>query len=289
VVAAIVGGLALIGLVGAGVIVVPRMLDGVVASPTASPTVDMTAVPPVGVCYAEIPVQNPNGGAEVDTPVSCDEPHHLETIAARGVEDAGPNPPAPAEELTRTFFQDCVDAADLFLGAHFRTTYTQLVLSLPSPTAWRAGAHWYRCDLGTKDDFFGSLVPTTGSLADLARPITCLTWNVLPAGGLTNVLGADCDEVHEAEVVGAFIMPDFDADAWESAEMFDLLNLECYQLAEQFLDQSRVDPELTIWFFYPSGDQTDLDQSAVCAVAALDGRRFVDSLEGVGSGPLPFA
>ena len=145
--------IAVVGLGFAGYFVVSRMLPSGTPSagdPTAS--IDVLAVPAVGTCYLTRVSSKFNPVAERAERVACEEKHTLETIASGRV-DAAANPEQPgiASPVVRDLYARCETAAKTFLGAPWRTTYTMLVLSLPSTGAWRQGATWYRCDLASSD------------------------------------------------------------------------------------------------------------------------------------------
>jgi hypothetical protein len=274
--------------VTAGLLVGSRVGAGVAERDRA----DSLAVPEVGMCWDALVGQDAvfNGGAETEEEVSCDQRHLLETIAA-GAIDASESGDwlNDRDELSQELFADCEKDAERILGAHWRATYTRLVLSAPGFQAWRDGARWYRCDLGTTDGIWGPLVPTKGSIRDTAEQITCVEWELSDDRQyIADIEPAECDERHDGEFAGAF-RASLDRDARRvTDDDIDGFSSGCWPIVLDFLDRDDLSDELTFWFYHPiRGDE--LDESVVCIVASSEGKKFDGSLAGVGSGPLPLA
>src|SRR5690606_17289446 len=146
-----------------------------------------------------------NDEAEEAEPVPCDEEHTIETVAVGELTDVA-SPPTRSSTLARQLYRECEDAAQEFLGLPWRSTYTWLVLSVPSRRAWNDGARWYRCDLTMNNAFYQTIPDrTTGSLRDTAEPITCLTWLVVESQ-LSDIAPSDCTVQHEGELAGVFLV-----------------------------------------------------------------------------------
>jgi serine/threonine protein kinase len=283
-VAAILAGAA--GLAIAGCFVVLRIL------PSGTPgdgdsSVDIRAVPAVGTCYRGEVASKFNPVAERAERVACDEQHTLETIASGRV-DAAANPEQPAitSRVARDLYARCETAANAFLGATWRTTYTMLVLSLPSTSAWRQGATWYRCDLASSDIVAQkTTVPVTGTLKGAAKPITCLSFTY-QGNALRDIKPSDCTAPHHGEVAGLVRRPSTDRTTG-NALVTDLTN-RCGPVVLKFLDSGRVPNQLTYWFIYDDIVDT-LDRNVLCVVAIDQDRgTIVGSLRGIGTGPIPF-
>jgi hypothetical protein len=263
-----------------------RMLSGGTPSagdPTAS--VDIRAVPAVGTCFVAEGSSTFNSGAERAERVACDREHTLETIASGPVDaSASPEPPAITSPVARDLYARCETAARGFLGVPWRTTYTMLALSLPSPDAWKQGATWYRCDLASSDlvaqeTTFG----VTGTLKGKAKPITCLSFTY-EGTTLGDIQPSDCTAPHHGEFAGLVRLPDDDLGA--DALRTDLSN-RCRPVVLRFLDSNRIANELTYWFIYDDGANA-LDRNVLCLVAIDQNRgTVVGSLRGLGEGAVP--
>jgi len=280
-----------IALVVAGLVVIARMGSDEQAgpgAPTPTPTEDPLAVPEVGSCYFTTTIgRSPfNANADNGERVPCDEEHTAETIAA-GELPATAEPPSEPSDEARRLYRECERAAQDFLGVPWRSTYTYLVLSVPSRAAWQDGAHWYRCDLTrNRDLFLRSPDRTTGSLRGNTEPITCLTWTATESD-LDDIWPSECDVPHEGELAGVFPVPEgsdySDIDAL-MAQFYD----QCDRLVLDFLGTDQFPDGVGYWFFYPY--EEDLDQWVLCLASALEpNRAFTASLRGVGAGPIPFA
>jgi hypothetical protein len=271
----------------AGCFVVSRMFAGGTPSagdPTAS--IDVRAVPAVGTCYLTRVSSKFNPAAERAERVACKDKHTLETIASGRVDAAAhPDPPGVASPVVRDLYARCETAARTFLGAPWRTTYTMLVLSLPSTGAWRQGATWYRCDLASSD--FAAqetALQVTGTLKGKAKPITCLSFTY-EGSALGDIEPSECARPHHGEFAGLVRLPD--ADLAGNALRTELSN-RCAPVVLRFLDSSRVANALTYWFIHDDTVNT-LDRNVLCVVAIDQGRGTLDdSLRGIGDGAIPF-
>jgi hypothetical protein len=260
----------------------------------ASPTPDITAVPAVGLCYDGAPTDAGwDAKADIDTAVSCANPHQLETIASGMVPDAGETPPEVASAVAGALYDTCGTAANTLLGRPWITTLTWLVVSVPHLGAWEQGAHWYRCDLATNSRVGDmDIAATVGRISDSAVPITCVNWTVNAAAtSWSTPIPAGCGEKHNGELAGAVPMPsdvDRTNDAALTARLFGL----CDPVVFSYLGRSSLPSTLDVWFYYPTDtrQQGELEQYVECLVAATDlHKSFTGSLKGIGSKPIPFA
>ena len=283
-VAAIV--IAVAGLGVAGCFALSRMLPGgtsTAGDPTTS--IDVLAVPAVGTCHLTRVSSKFNPVAERAERVACNEKHTLETIAS-GPVDAAANPEQPgiASPVVRDLYARCETAAKTFLGAPWRTTYTMLVLSLPSTGAWRKGATWYRCDLASSD--FTAQATTfevTGTLKGKAKPIRCLSFTY-EGTALGDIEPSDCTAPHNGEFAGLVRLPDTQLTG--EALRTDLIN-RCKSVVLAFLGSSRIADELAFWFLRDATVNT-LDRNVPCVVAIeRNGGTLAGSLRGIGAGAIP--
>jgi len=283
--AAILSALALLVVVGLGFVVTRVLLGGTPSADDPTTPIDVKTVPAVGTCYLTQALSKFNPVAERADRVACDEQHTLETIAS-GPVDAAANPDQPdiASPVVRDLYARCETAVEEFLGAPWRTTYTMLVLSLPSSDAWRQGATWYRCDLASSDIVAQKTAfSVTGTLKGTAKPITCLSFTY-QGTALGDIQPSDCTAPHNAEFAGLIRMPNTDLTA--DALRTDLTN-RCKPVVLEFLDSSRLANELTYWFIRDDTVNA-LDRNVLCVVAINQDRgTVVGSLRGIGSGAIP--
>lgn len=274
-----------------GLLVVPRVLNNLQAdansSITPSSTADPLAVPTVGSCYDHVLESSPfSSDAEEAELVPCNEEHTVETVAVGELADVA-RPPDMFSDRARELYRACEQGAQEYLGVAWRSTYTWLVLSVPSSAAWAEGARWYRCDLTVNGGFYQQRPErTTGSLRDGVEPITCLTWFATD-NGLSRIEPSDCTDEHQGELAGVFPVPE-DADYGDIDALVDQFDELCVPVVLDYLQADRIPDELSYWFAWPN--ETDFDQWVLCLVSAEeDNRSFVGSVRGLGSGPIPFA
>jgi len=279
--------LVVVALAAVGLFVVPRVLDNQQAasdsSATPSLSADPQAVPEVGNCYLAFISPEPfNPTAEKAERVPCEEQHTLETIAAGELTTA---PPQMSSDEARQLYRECEQAALEYLGVPWRSTYTWLVLSVPSRAAWDEGAHWYRCDLMINRGFHQTRPDrTTGLIRDTATPMTCLTGHTRD-GRFQNIQPSECNEPHDGEVAGVLPAPE---DVTDPDARRQRIQEECRGTVREFLGVATLPSDLTFWYTSPRADA--LEQWVVCVVGPRDYSRSVTaSLRGIGSGPIPFA
>lgn len=282
--------LLVVALVVVGLVVIARTATNEQAGPgsTTSPSEGPLAVPAVGDCFFTTVIgRSPyNGSAEDAERVPCEEEHTAETIAVGQLAESAVRPHSTSDE-TRQLYNECEQAAEDFLGVPWRSTYTYLVLSVPSRSAWEDGARWYRCDLTRNRDFFlRSPDRTTGSLRGNTEPITCLTWFATETT-LDNIEPSECDVPHQGELAGVFRVPEGSDYSDIDGLMADFHD-RCERATLDFLGANQLPDGVGYWFFYPY--EEDLDQWVLCLASAIEANRaFTASLRGIGAGPIPFA
>ena len=273
-----------------GLVLGPKLLNQAQDDPTTNtstpPTEDPLAVPAVGSCHLVTLDAVPfHDRAEDGRQVPCDQAHSLETIASGEIDDS--TWPDETSDRAHELYGQCEQAAQEFLGVVWRSTYSWVVLSVPSLGAWDDGAHWYRCDIALNDGFYqGSPVRTEGSLRGTAEPITCLT-RFEDDTSLTEIEKSGCDVEHQGELASVLPVPE-GLDLLNEDAVVDALSDACEPAVLQFLGADALPEELTFWFSYP--DVGDFDQWVLCMLSAEEANRaFTASLQGVGSGEIPFA
>ena len=272
----------LIAVVGLGV-AASFVLSG--APQDGNPSTGDLAVPGVGTCYLTRVSSKFNPIGEQAQRVACTEQHTLETIASGKVDAAAnPEPPAVASRAARDLYARCETAAEKFLGAPWRTTYTMLTLSLPSADAWQRGATWYRCDLAASDFVAQeTTIQVTGTLKGSANPIKCLSFSYQGTTP-TDIEPRDCTAPHHGEFAGLVRLPDTQLTG--EALRTDLIN-RCKSVVLAFLGSSRIADELAFWFLRDATVNT-LDRNVPCVVAIeRNGGTLAGSLRGIGAGAIP--
>ncbi len=283
-VATVIGSVALVAIAAVGVALALRPGGAAESSPTTPPE-DRTVVPPIGSCHVGDPGKwSLNEGAETERRVSCDEPHDLQTIAS-GIAEAFEHAPNILDPGTVPLYGRCEEAANKLTGANWRDTYTYVVLSVPSASAWQKGAHWYRCDIGRTEDVYGTIVRAPGQLTrDAVRPITCLNFTVSQLG-IENITDAPCTGPHSGEWAGPYTLP-FAARNTAVAVVRQMASDACHDQAMTFLGANRIPTELTWWGLNPT---FALGSKYACVVGPLDANRKLGaSLKGIGNGAIPF-
>jgi hypothetical protein len=128
-----------------------------------------------------------------------------------GADAAGGDIPAVDSAGMRAAYHDCDQQAAHFVGADWRTGRLGLLVTLPLPDYWAAGARWYRCDLiAYVDPALRMPATLTESLrGTLAGPGPyawgCVNFADDPTGRATQV---DCGQPHNGEFAGIFDGPD---------------------------------------------------------------------------------
>lgn len=155
-------------------------------------------IPSVGQCY------DPDEEAfdthiDESNPVSCDEPHTLETAHVVTADE----PITP--DNVDTHVSACRQAVADYLGAAPVTSRLELHFIVASEQTQQAGQHWVRCDVVANEDTHGETPERrTGSLADaLAERVptelrACLN---APPDPENNQRYVACAEPHIAELV----------------------------------------------------------------------------------------
>jgi hypothetical protein len=267
---------------------------GSTEGPTATPTVDVAALPPVDGCYLGTIKTSFNTEGDSNKLVQCGVSHELETISVGTFDGAGAQTyPAVTAEPTVAAFDACDTAAQTFLGGDWRNGYLKLVLSVPGSQAWLKGARWYRCDVGATRQVRGETVSSLATLRGAmsgqhpGMAISCLNWLPSDTGG--DVMQAvACDIGHYSEFAGSIRLPW--PETYDKAALQRDASRKCESLVLAYLGTNRLSPDLTFWYgYHPSDQRRDLDDSEPCIIGAKQsGRAFKSSLKGIGNGAVPF-
>jgi hypothetical protein len=127
-------------------------------------------------------------------------------------------PPAQGSAGRRNAYTLCQSEVNDYLGGDWHQTGVWIMLALPSDTAWRDGARWYRCDIGRMDSPVsgGQVMRGTvrdGLTGDHPLAVTCLTTNETSAGQVVYSAPVTCDQPHAAEYAGSYTAPPTDYPA----------------------------------------------------------------------------
>ena len=174
----------------------------------AAPTLD---TPVAGSCYIDVPIFNWIGPYAA-TEVPCSQSHWFETVSVSTFPDklaSRPAHPVWNSPDLAPLYQSCATRAADFLGGPWQTGYVDLVLSVPSDDAWRAGARWYACNVvATSGDGQFDRVrfafTMRGSLGT-GRPLLVRGCEVVTDDGKginTSETAVDCARPHNAEFAG---------------------------------------------------------------------------------------
>jgi hypothetical protein len=232
------------------------------------------------------------------TPVDCTEPHRTETVFVGTFTGAAAQlatPPLATSAEMRGAFTECDGKARTYVGDEWRAGRLRLVVSLPTPVAWTAGARWFRCDLaelaGLTDGV--KLVQRTSSLrgaltADSSLRLRCYNTQAAQSRVMSATPVADCAEEHNSEFVGAWVAgettayPSRDAD-W--APFYD----RCYRLVAEYVGVSEKDVRYRTGVVVSPAFRLDWqrgDRGLRCYLWRSDGK-FTRSLKGAGEKGLP--
>jgi hypothetical protein len=198
-------------LMSAGCAGAPGGSDGLLADDWAPQPQAQPVLPKVGDCHREN--FRDHVTAIPDDVITCDDQrHHAETIyvgqftgaaAALSVppelrrNDTSPNGKAYAEA-----FAECDREGTKYLGHPWYSLTIYLEVVTPTPSAWQAGARWFRCDLRWYDWITGTERELWSSLKEKWNPQACVQ-----VGGKQWPI-VDCGDAHNAEFVGGYAFGD---------------------------------------------------------------------------------
>jgi hypothetical protein len=146
--------------------------------------------------------------------VSCNAEHLAETYHTGTVDvPAGAAQVPPGSHRLFDLFASCEETANEFLGGAWTGGRIALLVTLPRPDAWTAGARGYSCDAVEVDQIGGqvgapaSAVRRSSSLRGAlttpgALAMGCLRFRTPPV--TLPQIPAPCDQPHDTEYVGAF-------------------------------------------------------------------------------------
>jgi hypothetical protein len=198
--------IAVVGVLAAG---------GCTAAPTPGIDGDLTnswGLPPVAVAWRPLNRTCVDDVRETasqtdEPPHSCGQRHAAETYY---VGDLPGTAAAGSEAATLQAYPECDKQAALFLGADWHTGMLQILVVLPAPRAWTAGARWFACDVAEESEDGGA----AGRDDSLAQALTgdavlkqrCFNPTV-DSSEVSAMPTAPCTGAHHAEFAGVWTAP----------------------------------------------------------------------------------
>jgi hypothetical protein len=187
------------------------------------------AVGKVGSCY---PRATGVSVASSDGPVDCAGPHRAETFSVGTFADehaSGVTVPPQGSPAMRWAFDACDAEGKRFVGGDWRRARLSIQVVMPSLDDWKAGSHWYRCDIFEVGELDGSTasmrwdeyaVARTGSLRDALAGRSPLAHTCFNRGELRNLRPVSCDKRHRYEFAGIWPAPELRYADLDSEEVF---------------------------------------------------------------------
>ena len=267
-----------------------NLIDDWPAHPTAA-----VPVPVAGICYG-------GGSAHAEEIVSvmlkevasCDTEHSTETIFVGTFKGSIADAPAPPDGSDlREAYGECDRAAKEFLGDDWHNGMLALRVFGPTPTQWRGGARFLRCDLAQLVSEQGTTAPRKASLKDALRGDRAV------ARGCVRTLAAPdnktwddfipiaCTQPHGGEFAGFYVASErpypANDDQWDVA-----VDGGCADIVFRFLGMTRAQYEAHTQVYYSwwgvGQSQWEMgDRTASCYVTLADGVSVSRSLKGMGN------
>jgi hypothetical protein len=279
---------------GIGLVAVAAAACGSDEPPTAagSPTASASASagPRLGACY-DTPVTLGSMWSDRASEVSCTADHLAETYHTGTVDaPAGAAQVQPGSQQLFDLFATCDKNANEFLGGAWSGGRIALLVTLPRPDAWTAGARGYSCDAVEVDQIGGQIgapaaaVPRSSSLRGaLASPGTlalgCFRFRNPPV--TLPQVPTPCDQPHDTEYVGAFTatlpLPANDeaADGYADQRCRDAVVAYVGSSSNAGIRPAWLEWNRKTW-------DTGLVTVRCLAIPAKEGKRFTASVKGIG-------
>jgi hypothetical protein len=263
------------------------------AAPTAAGSPSVSASPSggprLGACYAT-PVTLGSLWSDRTAEVSCTAEHLAETYHTATVDaPAGAAQVQPGSQQLFDLFAACEKAANEFLGGAWTGGRIGLLVTLPRPDAWTAGARGYSCDAAEIDQIGGQI----GAPASAVRRVSSLRGALAAPGPLGLAcfrfrnppvtlpqVPAPCDQPHDTEYAGAFTgtlpLPADDEAAFAYAEE------RCRDVVAAYIgtaNNAGITPGWLEW------NRTTWDTGLLtvrCLAVPAKGKRFTASVKGIG-------
>jgi Septum formation len=261
-----------------------------IASASAAASVPPPYTPVAGTCFN----YETQRGAQ-DT-VPCDGEHRFEVAYVGQVTDKLDTPPLPSSETSKTAYQQCLTKIDRYVGGAYPALLVNIELGYPGLAAWRAGNHWFSCDLAKASfereaDESGE-VSVTGSVKNAyADPkssvrVPCSTATETKDGSITDWKPVACTAKHTVELAGLVRST---SKAASRPKNDDKLVDTCLDLVAAYIKVPRDDDEKygihVIWSYPPSPEWAAGERRVRCYVHLMKGS-VSRSLAGAGPSAL---
>jgi hypothetical protein len=259
-------------------------------SPSASAAPSPSGGPRLGACY-DTPVTLGSLWSDRASEVSCTAEHLAETYHTGTIDaPAGAAQVQPGSQQLFDLFATCEKAANEFLGGAWTGGRIGLLVTLPRPDAWTAGARGYSCDAAEVDQIGGQI----GASAAAIRRVSSLRGALAAPGPLALAcfryrnppvtlpqVPAPCDRPHDTEYAGAFTatppLPADDEAAYAYAED------RCRDVVAAFVGTANNAGIVPGWLEWNRKTwDTGLLTVRCLAVPAQEGKRFTASVKGIG-------
>ncbi|GGM03060.1 septum formation family protein [Micromonospora yangpuensis] len=250
-------------------------------------------VPAAGACLPRISVV---AQASTYDTVDCSRPHLAEAIhvgsfvADEVTDDTRPEPGSPA---LRTARGECDLRVREVLGGDWRSARLTLNIAVPSTSAWRAGARWFRCDLSETDSIDNTRpVNRVGSLRGALlgdSPLAHRCFDPKLIGGNLNYMAPVlCTEPHRAEFVGVYVEKDMSWAAFSKANA--QVHRRCMSLIAAFAavpNNNELPYRAGSIFYPPSQREWEEGDRGVRCFLWSDDRKLTRSMRDAGPKGLP--
>lgn len=239
--------------------------------------------PVAETCYyrAEIALYNHD-------PAPCVNPHWFQSVHVGETTSIDPLPPVPGSEAHSAAMAECGTKAEGFLGGQWRDRRVRLTITWPGAVAWAGGARWFAClarpiTLHAKPGY--SLTVSLKGRLDQLEELRFGCFDLAADGAAQR---RSCDEPHNAEYVGHFLLPDL---TWEQLEAEQGIpgGRPSYQPCTPMIARFAGAPQVRtgLWVWPPSEmDWKAGDRLAHCFLW-LDKAQASKSLKGVGPAGWP--
>ncbi|MBB5871550.1 hypothetical protein F4553_004929 [Allocatelliglobosispora scoriae] len=230
----------------------PPGTDGDVGNEWAALPAAVAYLPKAGDCYRSSWLEQ--DARRDDNVVPCDSTHFAETAfvgeftgaAARLTSPPSLSSKDPAAIAAQaTAFAECDKQATAYLGRSWYSLDTYIDIALPTNSAWSAGVHWYRCDLGQYPFNSSSNSAASRSKSLKAEPATpvCVNmkndkWPIV-----------SCTAKHNTEFVGGFAFTPAQAPTAGTDASWAPIHSRCMKLVAGYIGVS-LDRARSQWTDY---------------------------------------
>ncbi|MEV0459784.1 septum formation family protein [Catellatospora methionotrophica] len=235
--------------------------------------------PEAGVCLGGVPRDT---GRYTDPVVDCAKSHYAEVVHVGEFPGltAAPGPKDKAAALV-----ECDQKSAAYLGRPWGQARLELVLAVPTPSAWDGGARWFRCDVTEVESVFDEMDWTqrTGSLKGAVPPALLVgcTNAEEKAAAIVTMPEVACTKAHDSEFVG-FYRASMATAYPKSERQWNVVHDRCQDLAAKFLGVSAGSADRIGVISSPNNEKSwaDGDRTVRCSIWFGDGKTMKKSAKG---------